>query len=139
MPAPLADPDSLSREALETGSVFAPRFDADGLIPAVAQDAATGDVLMLAYMNADALARTLATGEAHYWSRSRREIWRKGATSGQVQRVEELRTDCDQDAVLLRVTVGGDGGCCHVGYRACFYRRVAADGALETTARPIGG
>ncbi|MCR9220781.1 MAG: phosphoribosyl-AMP cyclohydrolase [Alphaproteobacteria bacterium] len=139
MPAPLADPDSLSRTALETGAVFAPRFDADGLIPAIAQDAATGEVLMLAYMNADALARTLETGEAHYWSRSRREIWRKGATSGQIQRVEELRTDCDQDALLLRVTVGGDGGCCHVGYRACFYRRVGADGALQTTAHPIGG
>ena len=84
---------------------------------------------MLAWMNAEALAETLRTGEAHYWSRSRRELWHKGATSGQVQTVVEARIDCDQDAVLLKVRVGGDGGACHVGFRSCFYRRVE-DGRL---------
>lgn len=123
-----ADPGALDKRTLETGATFAPRFDADGLIPAVAQDADTGEVLMLAYMNADALARTLASGEAHYWSRSRNELWHKGATSGQTQTVVELRTDCDQDAILLKVRANGDGGCCHVGYRNCFYR-VARDAA----------
>ncbi|MEQ8604367.1 MAG: phosphoribosyl-AMP cyclohydrolase [Marivibrio sp.] len=138
MAAPFTDPAALDREALETGLRLAPRFDADGLIPAIAQDAETGEVLMLAYMNADALAATLKTGEAHYWSRSRAEIWRKGATSGQIQTVRELRVDCDQDAVLMKVTVGGDGGCCHVGYRACFFRKAAGDGALTPIAAPLG-
>jgi phosphoribosyl-AMP cyclohydrolase len=82
---------------------------------------------MLAHMNAESLARTLETGEAWYWSRSRNELWHKGATSGQIQRIVEMRVDCDQDAVLIRVTVGGDGGCCHTGRRACFYRRVTVD------------
>jgi phosphoribosyl-AMP cyclohydrolase len=80
-------------------------------------------------MNAESLARTLETGEAWYWSRSRGELWHKGATSGQVQRLVEMRVDCDQDAVLIRVAVGGDGGCCHTGRRACFYRRVETDPA----------
>ena len=87
----------------------------------VATDAESGEVLMVAHMNAEALARTLATGEAWYWSRSRRELWHKGATSGQTQSVVEMRVDCDQDAVWLRVRVGGDGGCCHTGRRSCFY------------------
>lgn len=110
------------REALERGARLTPRFDRDGLVPAVATDADSGEVLMLAYMNAEALDLTLRTGEAHYWSRSRGELWRKGATSGQVQRVVELRVDCDQDAVWLKVHPQGDGGACHVGYRSCFYR-----------------
>ena len=110
--------------ALERGAVLAPRFGPDGLVAAVAQHADTGEVLMLAWMNADALARTLETGDAHYWSRSRGELWRKGASSGQVQRVAEVRVDCDQDAVLLRVRPQGDGGACHVGFRSCFYRAV---------------
>jgi phosphoribosyl-AMP cyclohydrolase len=88
---------------IEEGTVFAPRFDADGLIPVVAVSASTGEVLMLAYMNADALALTIETGEAHYWSRSRGKLWRKGETSGNTHRVVELRTDCDQDALLLKV------------------------------------
>ena len=116
--------------ALEHGEVLTPRFGPDGLIAAVAQDADTGEVLMLAWMNAEALAATLASREAHYWSRSRGEPWHKGATSGQVQSVVEVRVDCDQDAVLLKVRVGGDGGACHVGFRSCFYR-VVEDGRLK--------
>lgn len=139
MTHPFTDPASLDRETLETGAILAPRFDAQGLIPAIAQDSETGEVLMLAYMNADALAATLKTGEAHYWSRSRGEIWRKGATSGQIQRVREIRVDCDQDAILMKVAIGGDGGCCHVGYRACFFRKATGAGALTTLDTPIGG
>jgi phosphoribosyl-AMP cyclohydrolase len=110
--------------SVEETALLAPRFDRDGLITAIAVDAASGDVLMVAHMNAEALSRTIQTGEAHYWSRSRQELWRKGATSGQTQSVEEMRVDCDQDAVLLRVRVGGDGGVCHTGRRTCFYRSV---------------
>ncbi|QDT16835.1 phosphoribosyl-AMP cyclohydrolase [Alienimonas californiensis] len=102
---------------------FAPKFDADGLIPAIAVDAADGTILMQAYMNADSLAQTLEKGEAVYWSRSRQELWHKGATSGQVQTVVELLTDCDQDSILLRVNQAG-GGACHTGQRSCFYRKV---------------
>ena len=102
---------------------FAPKFDADGLIPAIAVDAGDGTVLMQAYMNADALRATLEKGEAVYWSRSRQELWHKGATSGNVQRVVELLTDCDQDSLVLRVEQAGDAAC-HTGRRSCFYRRV---------------
>jgi phosphoribosyl-AMP cyclohydrolase len=122
MPAPF--PAAASKEELEEGAVLAPRFGADGLVTAVAADADTGEVLMVAHMNAEALARTLQTGEAWYWSRSRSALWHKGATSGQIQTVVEVRVDCDQDALLLRVRVGGDGGCCHTGRRSCFYRAV---------------
>ena len=101
------------------------RFDAQGLISAVVQDAATGEVLMLAYMNADALQQTLQTGEAHYWSRSRGELWHKGATSGNVQRVLEIRLDCDADALLLRVAPAGPA--CHTGERTCFYRSLKSE------------
>ena len=126
-------PDAASVQALERGDRLTPRFDEHGLIPAVAVHADTGEALMLAWMNAEALRLTLETGEAHYFSRSRQALWRKGETSGQVQRVEELRVDCDQDAVLLRVRPQGDGGCCHVGFRTCFYRRaeVGPDGAVR--------
>ena len=117
LPAPPAD-----ARALEEGETLTPRFDAAGLIAAVATHADTGQVLMLAWMNAEALALTLETREAHYWSRSRGELWRKGATSGQVQDVAELRMDCDQDAVWLKVRPRGDGGACHTGRRSCFYR-----------------
>ena len=110
---------------LEEGDRLTPRYDAAGLVPCVATHADTGEVLMLAYMNAEALDRTLATGEAHYWSRSRAELWRKGATSGQVQAVTELRVDCDQDALWIKVRPGGDGGACHTGRRSCFYRAAA--------------
>ncbi len=123
-------PIATSTEALERGAVLSPRFNADGLIAAVAQHAETGEILMFAWMDAEALARTLALGEAVYFSRSRGEIWHKGATSGQIQRIVELRIDCDQDCVLLKVLPQGDGGACHVGFRSCFYR-VIEDGKLE--------
>ena len=106
---------------IEEGTRLQPKFDADGLVTAVATDAATGDVLMVAHMNADALARTIATGEAHYFSRSRKKLWRKGEESGHTQRVIELRVDCDQDAVWLQVEQTGPGAC-HTGRRSCFYR-----------------
>src|SRR5665213_1349943 len=122
-------PQLASVEALERSAVLAPRFDAAGLIAAVATHAETGEVLMLAWMNAEALQRTLETGEAHYFSRARQALWRKGETSGQVQAVKEIRIDCDQDAVWLKVIPGGDGGACHTGFRSCFYRAIE-DGAL---------
>jgi phosphoribosyl-AMP cyclohydrolase len=112
----------------ETGLTLEPRWNAAGLITAVATDAASGAVLMVAHMNADALAATLATGEAHYWSRSRGELWHKGATSGHIQRVVELRVDCDQDALWLKVEPAGPA--CHTGATSCFYRRVTASGGL---------
>ena len=111
-------------EQVEEGCALAPRFDADGLIPCITTDAHTGEVLMLGYMNDEALQKTIGTGEAHYWSRSRRGLWRKGSTSGLVQKVVEVRIDDDQDAVLLRVEIAGSGASCHVGYRSCFYRSV---------------
>jgi phosphoribosyl-AMP cyclohydrolase len=112
-----------SVEQVEEGFDLAPRFDADGLIPVVTTDAASGEVLMHGWMNAEALRRTLESGEAVYWSRSRQALWHKGATSGLVQKVVEVRVDDDQDAIWLRVEVRG-GASCHVGYRSCFYRRV---------------
>jgi phosphoribosyl-AMP cyclohydrolase len=128
MPSPLF-PTPGPKSELEEGAALTPRFGPDGLITAVATDAGTGEVLMVAHMNEAALAKTLETKEAWYWSRSRGELWRKGATSGQVQTLVEMRVDCDQDALLLKVRVGGDGGCCHTGRRSCFYRIVEADGA----------
>jgi phosphoribosyl-AMP cyclohydrolase len=122
-------PSAASTAELERGTVLAPRFDAAGLVAAIAQHADTGEILMLAWMNAQALQLTLDTGEAHYFSRSRNALWKKGETSGQVQKVAEIRIDCDQDAVLLRVHPQGDGGACHVGFRSCFYR-VVEDGRL---------
>ena len=119
-------PDKL---ALERGDALAPRFNADGLVVAVAQHADTGEILMLAWMNDEALKLTVETGIAHYFSRSRGELWKKGETSGQLQIVAELRVDCDQDAVLIKVRPQGDGGACHVGFRSCFYR-VWEDGRL---------
>lgn len=112
-----------ARRARELGTELNIRFDRDGLIPAVATDAASGKVLMLAFMNAEAVEKTLATGQAHYYSRSRRQLWHKGATSGQTQAVRELRIDCDQDAIWLVVDQAG-GGACHVGFPTCFYRRI---------------
>lgn len=124
-------PTAVTTEALERGDEIAPRFDANGLVAAIAQDADTGEVLMFAWMNAQALRLTLDTGIAHYWSRSRDALWKKGETSGQLQLIEEIRIDCDQDAVLLKVRPQGDGGACHVGFRSCFYR-VVVDGKLVT-------
>ena len=122
-------PTAPSKDALERGAVLSPRFDAGGLIAVVATHAQTGEVLMFAHMNAEALARTLELGEAVYYSRSRSEIWHKGATSGQIQKIVEMRIDCDQDCLWIKVLPQGDGGACHVGFRSCFYR-VVEDGRL---------
>ncbi len=123
-------PTLTDHHALELGDVLAPRFGADGLVAAIIQHAQTGEVLMVGWMNAEALKLTLDTGVTHFWSRKRQEIWKKGATSGQLLPVSELRLDCDQDAVLVKSLPGGDGGVCHVaGFRTCFYRTVA-DGRL---------
>jgi len=116
------------KQALEEGSSFAPKFDANGLIVCVTVEAATRAVLMVAYMNQLALDRTIETGVAHYWSRSRQALWRKGDTSGQVQKVVSLSVDCDQDALLLAVEPGGDGKACHTGRKSCFYRTLESDG-----------
>jgi phosphoribosyl-AMP cyclohydrolase len=131
-----AFPPPGDKAALESGAEITPRFNADGLIAAVATDITTGDVLMLAWMNAEALAETLRTGQATYWSRSRGELWRKGETSGHVQKVVELRIDCDQDAVWLKVEQ--TGAACHTGFRTCFYRAAAEDGSLRLVETPPG-
>lgn len=130
-----------SVEAIEEGLALSPKFDADGLVTCVATDAASGDVLMVAHMNAEALARTIESGEAWYFSRSRRALWRKGETSGHVQRVAEMRIDCDQDAVWIKVEQVG-AGACHTGRRSCFYRAVplgnAPGGSLTLEFREAG-
>lgn len=113
-----------SRQDIEHGASFQPLFDADGLIGAIVSDAASGEVLMFAYMNAEALSLTLDTGTAHFWSRSRAKLWRKGEDSGNTLAVEEVRVDCDQDVLWLRVRVDGAGVACHTGARSCFYRAV---------------
>jgi phosphoribosyl-AMP cyclohydrolase len=112
-----------STDEVEEGVAFAPKFDADGLLTCVATDAGSGEVLMVAHMNAEALQKTIATGEAWYFSRSRRALWKKGESSGHVQRVVEMRVDCDQDAVWIRVEQAG-AGACHTGRRSCFYRAI---------------
>lgn len=126
-----------STHDIEHGNSLAPLFDKDGLIPAVVTDVATGDVLMFAYMNRDALLRTLETGYGIFWSRSRGRLWQKGEESGNRLLVKEVRTDCDQDVIWLRCTVEGDGVACHTGERSCFYRRVTGNASehivLETS------
>ena len=129
---PFAERNSV--EEVEEGRVLAPKFDANGLIPVVTTDFDSGELLMHAYMNAEAFAQTIKLGEAVYYSRSRKCLWHKGATSGLVQKVRELRIDDDQDTVWLRVDVQG-GASCHVGYRSCFYRRVPV--ATETRPRDL--
>jgi phosphoribosyl-AMP cyclohydrolase len=130
-------PTPESKTESEEGTVFAPRFDANGLLPVITTSAKTGEVLMLAYMNEESLRRTLEIGEAVYWSRSRKEFWHKGATSGHIQKVVEIRTDCDQDALVVMVEQIG-AGACHTGRNSCFYRKVivgtgGAKAALEQT------
>ncbi|GLU25347.1 phosphoribosyl-AMP cyclohydrolase [Brucella sp. NBRC 12950] len=115
------------KKAIEEGAVFMPRFDASGLITAVVTDERDGELLMVAHMNEEALRLTLETGIAHYWSRSRNTLWKKGESSGNLQSVIELRTDCDQDALWLKVRVAGDGPTCHTGRRSCFYRQVQSE------------
>jgi phosphoribosyl-AMP cyclohydrolase len=117
-------------EDIERGSSFQPKFDADGLIPAIVSDAATGEVLMFAWMNAQALALTLETRIGHFWSRSRARLWKKGEDSGNILQVTQVLTDCDQDVVWLKARVEGNGVACHTGARSCFYR------SLPLGARP---
>ncbi len=124
-------------EQVEEGHELAPKFDANGLIPAVTTDFKSGELLMHGYMNAEALTRTIETGEAHYFSRSRQAIWHKGATSGLTQKVVELRIDDDQDCIWMRVNVGGSGASCHVGYRSCFYRTVPVGADAADASGPL--
>ncbi len=114
---------------VESGSALAPKWDAAGLVTGVVTDASSGELLMVAHLNEEALRLTLATGEAHFWSRSRGSLWRKGETSGNTLRVVEVRIDCDQDALWLRVAAAGPA--CHTGARSCFYRRLTPGGELE--------
>ncbi|CAN7524840.1 phosphoribosyl-AMP cyclohydrolase [Pararhizobium sp. LjRoot238] len=125
-------PPPADKAALESGSAFTPRFDSNGLITAVVTDAKDGVLLMVAHMNAEALALTIETGIAHYYSRSRKSLWKKGETSGNLQNVVELRTDCDQDALWLKVRVAGHDATCHTGRRSCFYRVVNAKDGVTT-------
>ena len=118
---------SSNKSELEEGAAFTPRFDADGLIPAIITDAAGGGVLMFAYMNAEALRLTIETGEAHFWSRSRKSLWRKGETSGNRLLVQDLLTDCDQDVIWVKAKLSGEAAC-HTGRPSCFYRRIRGDG-----------
>lgn len=113
-----------STEQIEEGPLLSPKFDANGLVTAVATDADTGEVLMVAFMNEEALQQTIATREAHFYSRSRKKQWKKGESSGHVLQVKQMLVDCDQDCVWMRVKVTNDGGACHVGYNSCFYREV---------------
>ena len=122
MPSRFA-PRGSDRE-IETGTQFSPKFDEHGLISCIVTDAGDGEVLMFAHMNEEALARTVETGDAWFWSRSRRELWRKGESSGNTLAVQEMRVDCDQDAILLKVRISGNGVACHTGARSCFYRRL---------------
>ena len=117
-----------SASEIETMDRLEPQFDGTGLISCIVVDAATGDVLMLAHMNEEALERTTATGEAWFWSRSRLELWRKGESSGNTLAVSDMLIDCDQDAILLKVKIRGQGVACHTGRRSCFYRRVTLKG-----------
>jgi len=119
---------SSNKSELEEGRAFTPRFDQAGLIPAIVSDAAGGGVLMFAYMNAEALHRTIESGEAHFWSRSRNALWRKGETSGNRLLVQELLTDCDQDVIWVKAKLSGQAAC-HTGRPSCFYRRIRGEGA----------
>lgn len=114
----------MSVEEVEEGITLSPKFDKNGLIPCVTTDSETHEVLMLGYMNAEALIKTVEEGEAYYFSRSRQKVWHKGATSGLIQAVKEIRIDDDQDSIWLSVEVGGSGASCHVGYKSCFYRSI---------------
>lgn len=122
------DPNIMNKDEIEEGLVFKPKYDQNGLIPCITIDAKTKDVLMMAFMNEESLKKTIVTGEAHYWSRSRKCLWHKGATSGFTQKVAEMRTDCDQDCILISVNVSNNAeeneGTCHTGRKTCFYRNV---------------
>ena len=124
------------KHQLEEGKTLTPKFDANGLIPAICTDAATGVVLMFAFMNEEALTRTIETGEAWYWSRSRQKLWHKGETSGNTQAIVDIRTDCDQDVIWISVDQRG-GAACHTGRKSCFYRRIAPDSSAPGGARLV--
>ena len=126
-----------SQYAIENGSTAKIKFDTKGLVPVVTTDSKTKQVLMMAYMNAEALEKTISTGEAHYWSRSRKQLWHKGETTGQIQKVDDIRIDCDQDALWMSVQVQGNGGCCHVGYQSCFYRRFTIGAIRMRYSKPM--
>jgi len=126
-----------TKAEVEEGLAFQPKFDADGLIPAIVTAAGTGEVLMFAWMNAEALALTLKTGLGHFWSRSRRALWKKGEESGNFLKVVEMRTDCDQDVVWMSVRVEGDGLACHTGRQSCFYRSIPLGPSSEGGVRLI--
>ena len=136
---PFAEPGS-ARD-IEEGMAFAPKFDAAGVLAAVATDADTGEVLMFAWMDAEALARTIETGQAHFYSRSRGRQWKKGEESGNILEVVEMRTDCDQDAIWLKVRIAGAGAACHTGRKSCFYRAVplGPGNPASLTMRSVGG
>ena len=125
-----------SKDELELGDKLAPKFDAEGLIPCITVDAATNEVLMFAFMNELALRKTIETGNATYWSRSRGKLWIKGEESGNYLRVRELRTDCDQDVILVKVELAESGAACHTGYRSCFFRKLGANHRLEMAGGP---
>lgn len=129
----MSSPDS-DKHQLEEGESFTPRFDANGLIPVICTDAASGGVLMFAWMNQEALQRSIATGSAWYWSRSRQELWHKGETSGNTQSIVDMRTDCDQDIIWISVEQHG-GAACHTGRQSCFYRRIESNAADGSDAR----
>lgn len=134
MPQTFEQP-STDTARIERGAVLSPRFDANGLVTAVITDIGDGAVLMVAHMNAEALALSIETGVAHFYSRSRGKLWKKGETSGNLLEIAEMRIDCDQDCLWLKVEVKGDGAACHTGARSCFYRRVVGGGGeahLET-------
>lgn len=126
-PSPPSFPAQGPPADVEQGPIFQPKFDADGLIGAIVTDAGTGQVLMFAWMNSEALRLSLDTGLAHFWSRSRKRLWKKGEDSGNTLEIREARVDCDQDVIWLRVAVGGAGAACHTGARSCFYRKIIAD------------
>ncbi|MGD1714027.1 phosphoribosyl-AMP cyclohydrolase [Dapis sp. BLCC M172] len=126
-----------SVEQVEEGLLLAPKFDVNGLIPVVTTDANTGEVLMHAYMNEEALVKTIETGEAHYYSRSRQQLWHKGQSSGLVQKVQQLAIDDDQDCLWMQVKVAGSGASCHVGYRSCFYRCIPTGKSASESQQPI--
>lgn len=125
------NPPPKDKSCLEASGPLTPRFDQNGLVTAIVQNAADSEVVMLAHMNDEALALTIETGIAHYFSRSRNSLWKKGETSGSIQKVIEILIDCDQDAVLLKVDMQGDGTACHTGRKSCFYRKIDGLGTTE--------
>jgi phosphoribosyl-AMP cyclohydrolase len=124
-------------EAIERGDVFQPKFDSDGLIPAIVTDSTSGAVLMFAHMNSEALRLTLETGHVHFWSRSRKKLWKKGEDSGNVLAASDIRTDCDQDVILIAASVAGAGVACHTGAVSCFYRKLDRDPVREHGVRLV--